>query len=78
MISIHTCEFTLKTTYKSFNFLLSSAYKKAKKHHRLGESTKHKSSKVKVDEALGSNGITIEYHNYEYQKLITNYLRFKH
>lgn len=70
MISIHTCEFTLKTTYKNFNFLLSSAYKKAKKHHRLGESTKHKSGKVKVDESLGSNGITIEYHNYEYQKLI--------
>lgn len=70
MISIHTCEFTLETNYKNFNYLLSSAYKKARKHHRLGNSTKYKSSNVKVDEALGSKGITIEYHNYEYRKMI--------
>ena len=70
MISIHTCEFTLQTNYKKFNYLLSSAYKKAKKHHRLGNSTKYKSGNVKVDEALGSKGITIEYHNYEYRKMI--------
>lgn len=70
MISIHTCEFTMETNYKNFNYLLSSAYKKARKHHRLGDSTKHKSGNIKVDEALGSKGITIEYHNYEYRKMI--------
>ena len=70
MISIHTCEFTLETNYKNFNFLLSCAYKKAKGHHRLGPSTKYKSQNVKVDESLGSKGITIEYHNYEYKKMI--------
>lgn len=70
MISIHTCEFTLETNYKNFNFLLSCAYKKAKGQHRLGPSTKYKSQNVKVDEVLDSKGITIEYHNYEYRKMI--------
>lgn len=68
MISIHTCEFTLQTNYKDFNFLLSRAYKKATGHHRLGPSTKNEN--VKVDEALGFKGITIEYHNYEFRKMI--------
>lgn len=68
MISIHTCEFTLETNYKNFNYLLSNAYKKAKGHHRLGPSTKNEH--VKVDEALGSKGITVEYHEYEYRRMI--------
>lgn len=70
MISIHTCEFTMETTYKNFNFLLSTAYKKAKGHHPLGQKKKYKYDNIKVDTALGDRGITIEYHNHEYRKQI--------
>lgn len=70
MISIHTCEFTMETNSKNFKHLLSRAYKMAKKHHRVGKSTKYSSSDVRVDANLSSKGITIEYHNYEYRKMI--------
>ncbi|MBQ9927324.1 MAG: hypothetical protein IJO65_05060 [Lachnospiraceae bacterium] len=70
MISIHTCEFTMETNSKNFNHLLSCAYKMAKKHHRVGKSTKYSSSDVRVDANLSSKGITMEYHNYEYRKMI--------
>lgn len=71
MISIHTLELTLETNAKEFNYLLSSAYKKAKMgKHRLGRSTKHTSNDVRVDDALASEGIMIEYHNCDFRKMI--------
>lgn len=71
MISIHTFELTLETNTKNFNYLLSRAYKMAKKDkHRVGYSTRHTSSDVRVDDALASKGITVEYHNHEFRKTI--------
>lgn len=71
MISIHTFELTLETNTKKFNSLLSSAYKMAKKDkHRVGQSTKHTSYDVRVDDALASVGIMIEYHARDYRKSI--------
>lgn len=71
MISIHTLELTLETNSKDFNYLLSHAYKMAKKNrHRVGYSTKHTSNDVRVDDSLSSNGIMIEYHNCEFRKMI--------
>ena len=71
MISIHTFELTLETNAKNFNYLLSSAYKMAKKDkHRLGHSTRHTSNDVRVDDALASKGIMVEYHNHEFRKTI--------
>lgn len=70
MISIHTLELTLATSFKVFNELLSCAYKKAKKYkHRVGHSTKH-TNDVRVDDFLASYGITVEYHNCEFRKTI--------
>lgn len=71
MVSIHTFELTLETNKKNFNFLLSRAYKMAKQDkHRLGHSTRHTSNDVRVDDALASKGITVEYHNHEFRKTI--------
>ena len=70
MISIHTIELTMEKSYKEFQFQLSSAYKKAKGHHRLGSKKKYNDDNIKVDEALGKSGITIEYHNHKYRKQI--------
>lgn len=71
MISIHTFELTLETNAKDFTYLLSRAYKIAKKgKHRVGHSTKHTSNDVRVDAALASKGITVEYHNCEFRKMI--------
>lgn len=70
MISIHTFELTMETNQKNFKYLLSCAFQKAKKHHRVGRSTKFTSSDVRIDDALASKGITIEYHNYEFRKMI--------
>lgn len=71
MISIHTFELTLETNSTLFNKLLSSAYKKAKKNkNRVGSSTKHSTGDVRIDDAFSSKGITIEYHNYEFRKMI--------
>ena len=71
MISIHTFELTLDVTSKNFNDLLSRAYQKAKKYkHRLGKSTKHTENDVRVDDALASEGITVEYHNNTYRKMV--------
>ena len=71
MISIHTFELTLETNAKSFNSLLSSAYRMAKKDkHRIGHSTRHTSNDVRVDDALASKGIMVEYHNREFRKTI--------
>lgn len=71
MISIHTLELTLSTDSKEFNDLLSRAYKMAKKYkHRVGYSTRHTSTDVRVDDCLASHGITIEYHNCKYRKMI--------
>lgn len=71
MISIHTFELTLDTNAKDFNYLLSRAYKMAKKNkNRVGQSTKHTSYDVRVDDALASEGIMIEYHAYDYRKSI--------
>lgn len=71
MISIHTFELTLDVTSKNFNDLLSRAYQKAKKYkHRLGKSTKHTANDVRVDDALASEGITVEYHNNTYRKMV--------
>lgn len=71
MISIHTFELTLETNSKDFNYLLSSAYKMAKKYkHRVGYSTRHTSNDVRVDDCLASHGITVEYHNCDYRKTI--------
>lgn len=71
MISIHTFELALDITSKNFNDLLSRAYQKAKKHkHRLGRSTKHTANDVRVDDALASEGITVEYHNNTYRKIV--------
>ena len=71
MISIHTFELTLETTTKDFNYLLSSAYKMAKKYkHRVGYSTRHTSNDVRVDDCLASHGITVEYHNCDYRKMV--------
>jgi len=71
MISIHTLELTLETTGRNFNFLLSRAYKEAKRDkHRVGHSTKHTSNDVRVDDALAQSGIMIEYHNCEFRKMI--------
>lgn len=71
MISIHTFELTLETNGKNFNYLLSRAYKMAKKDsHRVGYSTKHTSHDVRVDDALAAEGIMIEYHNCDYRKMI--------
>ncbi len=71
MISIHTLELTLETTSKEFNEFLSNAYKMAKKYkHRVGYSTKHTSKDVRVDDSLASHGIMIEYHNYDFRKMI--------
>lgn len=71
MISIHTLELTLETNAKNFDYLLSCAYKKAKKEkHRVGYSTKHTSTDVRVDDALASEGIMIEYHNCDFRKMI--------
>lgn len=71
MISIHTFELTLETTAKNFNYLLSRAYKMAKKdRHRVGYSTKHTTNDVRVDDALASEGIVVEYHNCKYRKMI--------
>lgn len=71
MISIHTLELTLETTAKNFNYLLSRAYKMAKNDkHRVGYSTKHTANDIRVDDALASEGIVVEYHNCEYRKMI--------
>lgn len=71
MISIHTFELTKEVKSKCFNNLLSSAYKKAKKHkNRIGHSTKHTTGDVRIDDRFSSDGITIEYHNYEFRKMI--------
>lgn len=71
MISIHTLELTLSTNSKEFNDLLSRAYKMAKKYkHRVGYSTRHTSTDVRVDDFLASYGITVEYHNCDYRKMI--------
>lgn len=71
MISIHTLELTLETNAKEFHNLLSRAYKMAKKYkHRVGYSTKHTSNDVRVDDFLASDGITVEYHNCDYRKMI--------
>lgn len=71
MISIHTLELTLSTNSKEFNDLLSRAYKMAKQYkHRVGYSTRHTSTDVRVDDFLASYGITVEYHNCNYQKMI--------
>ena len=71
MISIHTFELTLETTAKNFNYLLSRAYKMAKKDkHRVGRSTRYTSYDVRVDDALASEGIMIEYHAHDYRKSI--------
>lgn len=71
MISIHTFELTLETNAKNFNYLLSSAYTMAKRDkHRLGHSTRHTTNDVRVDAALASEGITVEYHNHEFRKTI--------
>lgn len=71
MISIHTFELTLATNTKNFNYLLSRAYKMAKKNkNRVGQSTKHTSYDVRVDDALASEGIMIEYHAHDYRKAI--------
>ncbi|MBD5461969.1 MAG: hypothetical protein HDR24_02740 [Lachnospiraceae bacterium] len=71
MISIHTLELTLSTNSKEFNNLLSRAYKMAKQYkHRVGYSTKHTSTDVRVDDFLAPYGITIEYHNCNYRKMI--------
>lgn len=71
MISIHTFELTLDTNTKNFNYLLSRAYKMAKKDkHRVGYSTKHTTYDVRVDDALASEGIMIEYHAHDYRKSI--------
>ena len=62
MISIHTFELRLDTNLKTFNYLLSHAYKQAKANkNRLGHSTKHTANDVRVDDALASDGITVEY-----------------
>ena len=71
MISIHTFELTLETNLKDFNYLLSRAFKMAKKHgNRVGYSTRHTSNDVRVDDALASYGITVEYHNCDYRKMV--------
>lgn len=71
MISIHTLELTLETNSKRFNDLLSRAYNMAKMYqHRLGHSTKHTSNDVRVDDSLSAHGITVEYHNCEFRKMI--------
>lgn len=71
MISIHTFELTLETNTKNFNYLLSRAYKMARcDKHRVGHSTKHTSYDVRVDDALASEGIMIEYHAHDYRKSI--------
>lgn len=71
MISIHTFELTLDTNSKSFNRLLSRAYKMAKRdRHRVGHSTRHTKNDVRIDDALASEGITVEYHNDTYRKMI--------
>lgn len=71
MISIHTFELTLQTNSKNFNYLLSRAYNMAKMDkHRVGHSTKHTAYDVRVDDALASEGIMIEYHNCDYRKMI--------
>lgn len=71
MISIHTFELRLDTNSKTFNYLLSHAYKQAKTNkNRLGHSTKHTGNDVRVDDALASDGITVEYHNDTYRKMV--------
>lgn len=71
MISIHTFELTLNTNAKTFNDLLSRAYKMAKQDkHRVGHSTRHTSYDVRVDDALAAEGIMIEYHAHAYRKSI--------
>lgn len=71
MISIHTLELTLETNSKQFNYLLSRAYDMAKRYkHRVGYSTKHTTNDVRVDDFLSSHGITVEYHNCEFRKMI--------
>ncbi len=71
MISIHTLELTLETSSKEFNEFLSHAYKMAKKEkHRVGHSTRHTSTDVRVDDSLISYGITVEYHNCDFRKMI--------
>ena len=71
MISIHTFELAKEADSKCFNNLLSSAYKKAKKNkNRVGYSTKHTTGDVRIDDRFSSDGITIEYHSYEFRKMI--------
>jgi len=71
MISIHTFELTLETNAKNFSYLLSRAYKMAKKdHHRVGHSTRYTPYDVRVDDALASEGIMIEYHAHDFRKSI--------
>lgn len=71
MISIHTLELTLETTSKEFHEFLSHAYQMAKKYrHRVGHSTKHISNDVRVDDSLASHGIMVEYHDYDFRKMI--------
>lgn len=71
MISIHTFELTLNINTKEYNSLLSSAYKMAKENkNRLGYSTKYTTGDVRIDDALASKGITVQYHNYEFRKMI--------
>lgn len=71
MISIHTFELAKEVDSKCFNNLLPSAYKKAKKNkNRVGYSTKHTTGDVRIDDRFSSDGITIEYHSYEFRKMI--------
>ncbi len=68
--SIHTMELRLTPDTKEFNRILSDSFQKAKKDkHRLGQSTLYKNN-VKVDNAFGSKGIKIEYHDDKYKKKI--------
>ena len=71
MISIHTFELTLNINTKEYNSLLSSAYKMAKVNQsRLIFSTMYTTGNVRIDDALASKGITVQYHNYEFRKMI--------
>lgn len=71
MISIHTLELTLETNAKEFKRLLTCAYKMAKKNkHRVGYSTKYTSTDVRIDDCLAADGITIEYHNCDFRKMV--------
>ena len=66
--SPHTFEISLSPNTKEFNSLLSEAYEKGKKKHRVFKDKK--SGTIHIDEALSEDGITIEYHNDIYKKQI--------